>query len=249
MRNSQAKEEVRVFLSFAEVAATHLNLATVQSQDPDQHEPDIGCIDSIEGRRAFELVELLDNNYARRREGHPKTELALYDHFEKQLPTKSKAIFEERFSNASLNFQYVNGLTENQRKKIIPRVFEKLVLLPKDFTGCALEHDFPGILNAVNISHGKSSLTFSVSPGGWLGDPTVSRIESKFLKRYHSVCPIELLAYIDGNSMFPEVVWRGNLNKYLASKSKPFPFKRIWVFDLPSKTVKFSCDEMASPLA
>lgn len=56
MRNSQAKEEVRVFLAFAEVAATHLNLATVQSQDPDLHEPDIGCIDSIEGRRAFELV-------------------------------------------------------------------------------------------------------------------------------------------------------------------------------------------------
>ncbi len=248
MRDSQAKVEGGVFLAFAEVAAPGVDLATVQPRQPP--EPDIRCVDSIEGPRAFELVELLDKNYAWRNRGHWKTKSALDAYF-KKLPADNKAAFEKRFSNAFLGFSYVNGLTENQRKKIIPRVFEKLMVLPEGFTGCALVDaaEFGGVLESIRVYRAEfQAPIFSVPSGGSIGDPTVSRVESKFLKCYQVDCPIELLAYIDGNSMFPDEVWRGNLKKYLASQSKPFPFKRVWVFDLRSKTVKFSCDEMAQPL-
>lgn len=248
MRDSQAKDEVKVFLAFAEVAAPRVDLTTVQKRP--EPEPDILCDDSIEGPRAFELVELLDKNYAWRNRGHRKTELALDAYFE-NLPADKKAAFEKRFTNAFLSFPYVNGLTEYQRKKIIPRVFEKLMVLPEGFTGCGLvdDPDFAEVLESIRVYRAEfQAPIFHVPSGGSIGDPTVSRIDCKFKMDYEATCPIELLAHINDNPMFPDEVWRGNLEKYLASQPRPLPFKGVWVFDLRSKRVKFSCDEMARPL-
>ena len=212
MRDSQAKDELEVFHAFAEVAAPNVDMATLQAGQ--RREPDILCVDSIEGPRALELVELLDNNYARRR-GHRGTRSAIETCFEK-LPDENKAAFEKRFGNAHLNFCFVNCLTNKQREKIIPRIFEKLTTLPEGFTGCALDDDpeLAGVLERVSVSRGPyQGPIFVLASGGWVGEPAVPYIACKFGKRYEAACAVELLAYIDGNPMGPDVVWLGDLIK------------------------------------
>lgn len=248
MRNSQTEGEIEVFRAFAEAAAPGIDLATIETRRPP--EPDILCLDSNQGLRAFELVELLDNDYARRVGQLFGTKSALYAFIEK-LPAEERAAFEARFHNALLYFRYTDRSTLNQRRSSLPRVFEKLAALPEDFAGDALENDpeFSGLLKGVSVSRGRfQGPILDPESGGWIGDPTIPNIAAKFGKKYEAVCPVELLAYVDGNPMFPDEVWLANLVEHLESEPKPFTFKRVWVFDLRSKTVKLSCDEMARPL-
>ena len=127
--DSPKAKEIKVFKDFVAAAVPSIVQETVQKREPP--EPDILCEDSIEGYRAFELVELLDKGYAHRR-GHRVKELEIEAY--KQLSCTKKAAFDRHFGNASLNFSYVDNLTETQREKIIPCVLEKLMALPEGFT-------------------------------------------------------------------------------------------------------------------
>lgn len=51
---------------------------------------------------------------------------------------------------------------------------------------------------------------------GLFAHPTVGAIKGKFTKRYEPQGKLKLLAYIDGNPMFPEEIWLADLDDLLA---------------------------------
>jgi len=73
-----------------------------------------------------------------------------------------------------------------------------------------------------------------------IGDPTVDRLRDKFEKKYESSCPIELLAYIDGNPMFPDAVWKPGVVQFLKQCSGYGQFRKIWIVDVYAKIVHFA---------
>ena len=110
----------------------------------------------------------------------------------------------------------------------------KLLNLDDGFTGVALDQDaaLSGALTSVRIARGElKGPTFDVPSGGWVADPTTRLIQRKFSKNYITDHPRELLAYVDLNPMFPEVVWRRNLLDFLRIQPAPLPFERVWIFD------------------
>jgi|TARA_B100000315_G_scaffold229764_1_gene239605 hypothetical protein len=60
--------------------------------------------------------------------------------------------------------------------------------------------------------------------------------------------PVELLLYIDQNLMFPDDVWMGNFRDCLEKQQKPWPFRRVWVFDVREKQVKVRCSGDEPPI-
>jgi hypothetical protein len=60
--SSKAAHEVKIFLEFIEKSRLPIDPHTVESRNP--QEPDIRCIDSTAGPRAFELVQLTDPQLA-----------------------------------------------------------------------------------------------------------------------------------------------------------------------------------------
>ena len=170
------------------------------------------------------------------------TNTALRTHFE-NLPPDRKALFERNFGDALLYFRFSQFTTLNQRRNALALAFDKLLALPSGVTGEVLPNDpeFGESLLSVSVSRGIVGPIFDLDSSGWIGDPTVPNIKQKFGKTYVSSYPVELLAYIDGNPMFPDDVWLGNLMEFVGSQPKPFPFRWLWVFDCRKAQVRFQC--------
>lgn len=236
MKNERADTELRVFNSFACAAGLPKGLAE-KRQPP---EPDVLFHDPHGSPRAFELVELIDQDYRSRVGLLVNTKTALCAHYE-GFPSEKRGLFDQKYGDALLYFRFRPSLTFNRRRSAFPAIFEKLLLLPDGFAGDALEDDpsLASLVDGVTISRGHfKGPIFDPECIGWIGNPSVPAISRKFEKRYETAHTIELLAYIDINPMFPDEVWLGDLTEFLDSTPKPLPFARIWVFDVGHKKVK-----------
>ena len=222
MADTHAERELEVFKSFA-FARGWEGSATAEKRQPP--EPDLLVRAPDQSRIAIELVEILGEDYGGMIGLLISTKTALSSFYE-SLPHERRLPFDEKYGNALLFFRFTQYSTLNQRKQKISPAFEKLLDLPAEFTGEALVDD-PELLPslaAVSVSRGRfNGPVFDPESVRSLGDPTPSAMAKKFAKKYVSAHPLELLAYIDGQPMFPEDVWRGNLEEFLSSQSKPYP--------------------------
>ena len=227
----------RQFLSA--IGITELAGALEKRQPP---EPDLLLRHPDGSKVAYELVELLDETHARMIGLLLGTKTALRAHFE-NLPPDRRALFEGKFGDALLYFHFSQLTTLNQRRSVFASAFDKLLALPTGVTGEVLENDseIGQTLRSVSVSRGIVGPIFDPEAFGWIGDPTVPNIKQKFRKSYVSNYPIELVAYVDGNPMFPDDVWLGNLKEFVESQPKPFPFRQLWIFDCGKAKVRFEC--------
>ena len=236
MKIERTDLELRVFNAFA--CAAVLPKGWAEKRQPP--EPDVLFHDSHGSHRAFELVELIDQDYRHRVGLIVGTKIALRTYYE-GFPSGKKCLFDQKYGDALLYFRFRPSLTFNRRRSAFPVIFEQLLLLPDGFVGDTLEDDpaLASMVIGVSISRGHfRGPIFDPECVGWIGDPSVSAISRKFEKRYDTAYPIELLAYIDTNPMFPDEVWLEGLTEFLDSTPKPLPFARIWVFDVGHNKVK-----------
>ena len=236
MKNERADLELRVFNAFACAAGLPKGWAEKRQQP----EPDVLFHDSHGSPRAFELVELIDQDYRHRLALLVDTKIALCTHY-KGFPSEKKGLFDQKYGDALLYFRFRPNLTFKRRWAAFRAIFEKLLLLPDGFAGGALEDDpsLASLVDGVSISRGHSKgPIFDLECVGWIANPSVPAISRKFEKRYDTAYPIELLAYIDINPIFPDEVWLAGLTEFLDSTPKPLPFARIWVFDVGHNNVK-----------
>jgi hypothetical protein len=235
----KVEQELKIFRKFLETRSISLDEVTFESRKP--KEPDILLHYSNGSNIAFELVELLDVNYGRMR-GILLDTVGAIRAFVENLTSDKKDCLYRKYGNAFLYFKFIQGATFKQRKDILPKIFDKLLVLKDDFTGETLENDpeCSHALNSISISRGNFvGPIFDPDSVGCIGDPTIDVIKRKFIKTYETKSPIELLAYIDVNPMMPDSIWIDNLRKFLEAYPKPLPFEKIWVFDYRKHKIKF----------
>ena len=235
----RAGHELEVFRQFA--VAAGLSTSQDCGEKRKWPEPDILFQDADGSYTAFELVELLDQEYRGRIGLLVATKTALHIHYE-GLPNPELALFDAKYSNALLYFCFLPTLTFKRRRAAFGRIFARLLTLPNGFSGDAFENDpdLSDVVSSVSVLRGRFvGPIFDPESIGRVGDPTIPVVQQKFAKTYKTPHPIELLAHIETNPMFPDDVWIADLEAFLASQSYPLPFRRIWVFHAVKNEVKF----------
>lgn len=242
MGEERGEHELEIFRRFAAVVG--LLKTDDRFEKRKSPEPDVLFHSAAGISTAFELVELIYQDYAGGIGLLIATKTALHTYYE-ALPSTQREIFDHKYSNALLYFRFHPSLTFKRRRAAFSVIFDHLLVVPDGFTGDALDGDaaLSSVLDGVSISRGRfNGPIFDAESIGWIGDPAVPAIRGKFAKTYSTPYPVELLAYIETNPMFPDEVWLADLEEFLGAQVRPLPFRRIWVFHIGRNEVVFRYD-------
>jgi hypothetical protein len=106
-------------------------------------------------------------------------------------------------------------------------------------------------VRTITISRGDfESPEFDVEAVGSIGDPTLDRVRGKWVKSYATRYPIELLAYYELQPQAPEALWLPRLSSFISDNWNASPFRKVWVFDIGSRSVSasFACSKSTGRL-
>jgi hypothetical protein len=237
MSLTKAELELRVFDLFAKTTGL---LPGGKSESREPPEPDILYVPDHGPALAFELVRIIDEDYAESVGRMSRTTDACISYID-SLPYSKAAEFRNRFSNADIWIDFLNKLTLPQRKRSLKKVFEALLTLPHDYDGEAFANgnQLRGIVNRIVVSRGNFvGPVFNPMSMSSVSDPTVDALSSKMTKSYEPRGKLNLLAYIDTNPMYPDRVWLPNLARYLDSLDKTCQFESIYVFECESNRIR-----------
>jgi hypothetical protein len=239
MKDAQSQDELKLFGRFLLTQGLP-NDSRFFSKRPEP-EPDILFNHPSEGPIAFEVVEIIDEAWARVRGSTPTLTASLRSSFE-ALPQPTKSALVQLYRDADIGFHFKPGVSRNKRVNRLPAIFSELGKLSPGTHGPALdEHrSCADVLFNVYIHRAPAmpGPHFHTSDVTSVGDATVDTIQGKVEKAatYQTVVPIELLAYTDANAAeMPEDVWQANLAAYFAS-GPSIRFRRIWVFNIRTDT-------------
>ncbi len=240
MADRHKKREIAIFESFAKICDLPFRLDSIEKKNPPK--PDIQCEVMGNGFIAFELVEIIDRNFANvfGKQIDTKKELSK---FYSNLPCEKRIRFDKLYSNALIFPRFQNKCTLRQRVKLVPIIFDHLLTLNEQFEDDTFENtlEHRERLEGISISRGGfNGPLFDVGFGGSIGDPTVSAINSKFEKRYESEHPLHLLGYIDLNPMFPVDIWFPSLENFVKVSMQKCQFEKVWVFDCRKNEIAFT---------
>ena len=231
--------EIYIFQRFADTAGFVPDLASIEKRNPP--EPDI--LYRVGGlQRAFELVEIIDQDHAQRVWSQLKLKAKCENAFEALEPTRQGRI-RERAGNALVHIVFDQAATFRAKKQAVDAIFGTLEVLDPAFVGELCYPDDPSLPSAIR-SLRVSRIDalgpfFDVDAVGALGDPTLEAIRNKCAKVYMTDYPVELLAYYELQPELPEAFWRPALESFLAS-APAVPFRRIWIYDCCSNAIRFS---------
>ena len=239
MRDLQSQDELELFARFLRVRG--LDADPTRYSKRSEPEPDILFDDPSEGRIAFEVVEIIDEAWARVRGSTPTLTDGIRRAFQ-SLPESTKSAITTAYRDADIGFHFKPDVSRNRRLRKLPGIFAELAKLPSGTSGPALD-DHPAcreILFNLYIHRAQSILGphFHASDVTSVGDATVETIQAKIGKAetYRTTAPIELLAYTDANAAeLPDGVWQANLAEYFAS-NPVIRYRRIWVFNIRTET-------------
>jgi hypothetical protein len=236
MMLSKEERERLVFERFA--TATSLLPGGVFHSRPTP-EPDILYVPDSGAPRAFELVEILDQDYSATMGQQFGTKEACQAHLD-ALPAAEAEAFRAQYGDADIFIGFRDSLSIQRRRNALPRIFAALRSLPEGFTGDAFDDGGPldALLDRITIHRGLNGPLFDAPNVTWVGDPTVDVLRGKMTKRYTPQGELSLLAYIDANPMFPDEVWLTELDEYLATLDRACQFAHIYVFDCRSKIIR-----------
>lgn len=135
------------------------------------------------------------------------------------------------------------SISLNEIKAILPRVFEELAGLSSAFDDFLKSFSTDGLkdsVQSISVARGEfCGPLFNGQSMARVGDPCVKTVRNKLTKSYTTAHPIESIAYIDENPMFPENVWKPKLDAFLNELPSLAPFRKIWVLDLGKHTIAY----------
>lgn len=232
-RNSQISDEMNAFKAFASASKEPIDLSSVESKIPPA--PDIECRYLNGSSVTFEMVELLDPNFKRTSKIQQGKVQAMYAHLD-SMPLSSREAFSRQYHNADILINFNEHLSLNKIKAILPRVFEELAGLSStfdDFLNSFSTDNLKDSVQSISVARGEfSGPLFNGQSMARVGDPCIRTVQKKLTRSYTTAYPIELIAYIDENPMFPENVWKPKLDAFLTELPSLAPFRKIWVLDL-----------------
>lgn len=114
MTDRHKKKEFAIFKAFAEICGLPIKLDSVDKKNPP--EPDILCEVSGNGLLAFELVEIIDRDFANTLVKQIATQNELKKYLS-ILPNAVRVKFNKLYSNALISILFKNSCTLRKRKK------------------------------------------------------------------------------------------------------------------------------------
>jgi len=233
------KREIEVFKQFVEVSKLTIIDDSIRKM-PEPH-PDIECQDSSGNKLAFELVELLDKNFAVMSDWTVEGKDLLYSLYN-VLPHDLKNALDKLYAHADIYFTFHECVTKNKVKQQMTEVFRELLNIPADQTEVQTFSNKKVTRLLKEISIFRSSVNgpmFSINAVARMDDPTPEALRQKFTKTYQTNYPTELVAYIDGNPMIVESDWRSATEEFFENNKQFGPFRKIWIIDLNKRSIEF----------
>lgn len=240
----QERAEIEVFGQFVQAAMLRVEQGSIQKRNPP--EPDILCHVEGEGPVAFELVELIDRDFARK----INTAIDLKGRLEElfnQLPQNERDEISHRFGNAVVEVVPRNGASSRRVESDLPNVLRALQTAPfglEDMVSATALGLEATEINHLLVARGElNGPCFDLDTTLTCSDPTVERIAAKFKKNYKTTAPIELLAYSELQPPAPGNTWKPSLLEYCQSNLGQSPFRRIWIFCIRSREILLTFPE------
>ena len=234
------KEEVEIFKAFANACELPFRLDSIKKTYPPN--PDIQCEVSGTGLLAFELVQIMDQNYANLLKKNRDTRERLDEHLY-NLPNKKKVCFDQLYSNATISLDFQNNCTFCQREKLLQKTIDHLLTLNEKFEGntsvnISKNKDKDLLIIKISRNH-FNRIRFRVNFASFFTDLTIPTISSKLKKTYKSEYPIHLLVHFNLTPMVPEDIRLSSVKDFFKNNKQKFQFEKIWIFDFQNKEIKF----------
>jgi hypothetical protein len=118
MTDRHEKREIAIFKAFAKIASLQIIIASIKKNAPP--EPDIQCRVKDLSYLSFELVEIIDRNYANLLKKCYKTGTKLRGYY-LSLPQDIKDVFDRLYSNGMIFPIFKNSSTLRQRINLFPK--------------------------------------------------------------------------------------------------------------------------------
>lgn len=238
--DQHSSREMKIFSRFAAVCGLPIRPGSIEKCQPP--EPDILCTVEGEGPVAFEMVEIIDEDLARRTYGQIKFH-GLFEQAYEDLPPDNYGSFKKKFHNALIYVRFCSIASSRIRGNAIPMIFNLLMETGTEFIGTLTPPQESPLYEAVkdvNVSRGEFiGPCFDVEAVGSFADPTIERIATKFRKNYRTPYPVELLAYYELQPVLPESTWVPRVQEYVRQNLQGSLFRRVWIFDIGTEAVMF----------
>jgi hypothetical protein len=242
MKYSQARSELAVFRTFAEVCPLNIIPESIAKRNPP--EPDVFCaLADSEEEVGFELVEIIDEGWASLTSGQCREARSLQEAYLASAGEYRLAL-DERIANALVYVSFVANVQARRRRSAVSEILLHLSTIKPEFCGewkPLLGTPLHGTVRAIKISRVDfPGPEFDVEAAAAIGDPTLERVRGKCRKSYASAHPIELLAYYELQPQSPKALWLPRLDSFVRENFDASPFRRLWVFDVGSRSISYS---------
>lgn len=234
---SQTTSELAIFRRFVEAAQLPVVRSSVQNRRPP--EPDVLSEIAGLGPVAFELVEIVDEGFARMVNGQIRVERTLHQAVGQANPTQRSRLL-ERFADALVCVRYLEPRV-HRRERAIPALFRYLLNLPVGVEGDVRVGADAGLteVRSIRITRGDypPGPHFQVESVTSIADPVVDRVRNKWAKQYDTRHRIELLAYYALHPASHPDLWLGDVRAFVDANWQSSPFTRVWVVDASESEV------------
>lgn len=228
MNKTAVEKERRVFERFAKVAPLQIDDSSIES--PPAPMPDILCCSASCGALAFELVELIDEGFARRTSDMMKTHRMLQD-LPSKMPDYLRAVLRDRFGEPLIFLRFKEDVPLRDRERLAIEAIEHYCDAVTEDENVDPEDHVQGAFESVRFNSWDRGLKIETSSAGNLSDPTLERLGRKFAKHYTSEHPIHLLAYVEIDLRLPQDSWFPQVDSFIRANIDGSPFKRVWIFN------------------
>jgi hypothetical protein len=234
MTDRHGDKELKIFERFARAADLGVVPGTVERRLPP--EPDVACL--VDGQRiAFELVEIIDRDFAARTYGQLRLK-SLFERMSDSEPWRRRLAAVLGNALVHITFQ---DLAFDAKRTAIPAVLDYLAQLDPLFQGELRPPVLASAVRSLRVARLEATGPFfDVDAVGSLCDPTVESVRAKCAKHYEAQCGIELLAYYELQPELPDQIWRPSLEKLLHEQWRTCAFQKVWVYDCAADAVRFA---------
>ncbi len=236
-RDTLGRPEVEIFRRFAAASPLGVVPASIEKRPPP--EPDILCDTGIQGRIAFELVEIIDEDLAKQHTDKLNLWRQLQAAYE-GLAEPARSQVGARLGNALVHIVFARDASIAARRRAIPRVLQSLETVDRGFEG----EYAPGLdsVQSIRVFRGRfNGPCFDVDAGGAFCNPIIDRLRQKFGKTYKTGVPIELLAHHELHHMPPEGLWLPAVQDFVQSRLAGSQFRRVWIYDAHESAIRYVC--------
>jgi hypothetical protein len=227
MNRTAIERELRVFDRFAAIAPLAIDASSIQSRAAPQ--PDIICRSLFCGSLAFELVELIDEDYARRTAEMMKTQVMLRD-LPERLPGSLRDNLRTRLNDPLIFLHYKPGIPLRDREGLAIEALWRLCDIVVHNPKFDPEDGVYPAFESIRLHAWPGGLRIECSSAGFVADPTIDRLRDKFGKRYTSEEPMHLLMYTEIDLLMPDDVWLPAVDPFVQDHIKESAFRRVWLF-------------------